>query len=67
MLKSVFALVPDAVSVLGPEEMLRPDKHGSNILEVEFKRAHSKININVTQRQKVTLEKEKKNVLIRHH
>lgn len=55
-----FALVPDAVSVLRPEEMLRCDKHGSNILEVEFERAHSKININVSQRQKATLEKEKK-------
>lgn len=50
MVKSVFALVPDAVSVLGPEEMLRRDKHGSNILEVEFERAHSKININASQK-----------------
>lgn len=42
VLKSRFALVPDAVSVLHPEEMIRRDKHSSNILEVEFERAVQK-------------------------
>lgn len=57
MLKSRFALVPGAVSVLHPEEMLSGDKHSSNILEVEFERAaQKKININAIQRQKATLE-----------
>ena len=42
VLKSRFALVPDAVSVLHPEEMIRCDKHSSNILEVEFERAVQK-------------------------
>lgn len=57
MLKSRFALVPGAVSVLHPEEMLSGDKHSSNILEVEFERAAQiKKNINAIQRQKATLE-----------
>lgn len=41
-LKSRFAPVPGAVSVLLPGEMLRCDKHSSNNLELEFERAFQK-------------------------